>query len=55
VYGAYWSFIGAFSCDNVPGGGGQPLKHCGATSLSGAWQSFARVCAKHGVVGERLL
>jgi len=43
----YCSFIGAFSWDSVPGGGGQPLKHCGASSLSGTWHCFARLCAKH--------
>jgi hypothetical protein len=51
----YCSFIGAFSWDSVPGGGGQPLKHCGGSSLSGTWHCFARLDAKQGTVGERLL
>ena len=47
--------MAAFSWDRVPAGGGQPLKHCGASSSSGGWQSFARLSAKQGTVGVRLL
>src|SRR6266850_4242469 len=46
-----WIFIGAFSCDSKPAGGGQLLKHCGAVSLSGGRQFIARVDTVHRAPG----
>ena len=53
MYGGYWSENGAFSWDSRFAGGGQLLKHCGASSSSGVWQLAVRDWAKHRLVVVR--